>query len=140
MNKKVIFIVGPTAVGKTDFAISIAQALKGEIVSADSMQLYKYMDIGSAKPSIAERELIKHYLVDEIDPRDDFSVSSYQELGKKYISDILKIGKQPIVSGGSGLYVNSLLYDMDFSEISSNKSIREALQKDVLMFGNEYIY
>jgi tRNA dimethylallyltransferase len=140
MNNKVIFIVGPTAVGKTDFSISIAQALDGEIVSADSMQLYKFMDIGSAKPSLADRSLIKHYLVDEIDPRDDFSVASYQELGKKYISDIFKIEKQPIVSGGSGLYVNSLLYDMDFSEISSNQAIREALQKDVLMFGNEYIY
>lgn len=140
MNNKVIFIVGPTAVGKTDFSISIAQALNGEIVSADSMQLYKFMDIGSAKPSLADRSLIKHYLVDEIDPRDDFSVASYQELGKKYILEILNKGKQPIVSGGSGLYVNSLLYDMDFSEISSNQSIREALQKDVLMFGNEYIY
>lgn len=140
MNNKVIFIVGPTAVGKTDFSISIAQSLNGEIVSADSMQLYKFMDIGSAKPSQADRKLIKHYLIDEIDPRDDFSVSSYQELGKKYIFDILNRGKQPIVSGGSGLYVNSLLYDMDFSEISSNPSIREALQRDILMFGNEYVY
>ncbi len=112
---KVLFIAGPTAAGKTEYAIKLAQALGGEIVSADSMQLYKYMDIGSAKPTKEERAAVPHFLVDEIDPKDAFSVSEYQALAKKYIEDIHSRGRLPIVCGGTGLYINSLLYDMDFS-------------------------
>ncbi|MEI8215602.1 MAG: tRNA (adenosine(37)-N6)-dimethylallyltransferase MiaA [Eubacteriales bacterium] len=140
MNKKVIFLVGPTAVGKTEFSIELALILDGEIVSSDSMQIYKFMDIGSAKPSISERAIVRHYLVDEIDPRDDFSVSLYQSLGKKYIKEILEHGKQPIVAGGSGLYVNSLLYDMDFSVASSNQELRQKLEAEASIHGKEHLF
>ncbi|MDO5441556.1 MAG: isopentenyl transferase family protein, partial [Bacillota bacterium] len=112
---KVLFIAGPTAVGKTEYAIRLANDLNGEIVSADSMQIYKYMDIGSAKPTTEEQARAKHWLIDEIDPRLPFNVSDYQKLAKKYITDIHERGKLPIVCGGTGLYFNSLLYDMDFS-------------------------
>ena len=89
MNRKIIIIVGPTAVGKTEYAIKAAQDFNGEIVSADSMQLYKFMDIGSAKPTSEEQAAARHYLVDEIDPRDDFSVAEYSRLAKKYMNMIL---------------------------------------------------
>ena len=112
---KIVALAGPTAVGKTEFAIKLAEELDGEIVSCDSMQLYKYMDIGSAKPTPEEMRRARHHLVDIIDPREDFSVAQYQKLAKDAISDILSRGRLPIISGGTGLYLNSLLYDMDFS-------------------------
>ena len=112
---KTYFVVGPTASGKTEYAIDLAQKLGGEIVSADSMQIYKYMDIGSAKPTAEERARARHWLIDEIDPRTPFNVADYQKLALKYIQDIDARGKVPIVCGGTGLYVNSLIYDMDFS-------------------------
>ncbi|MBR6025946.1 MAG: tRNA (adenosine(37)-N6)-dimethylallyltransferase MiaA [Firmicutes bacterium] len=124
---KVLFIAGPTAAGKTEYAIKLAQALDGEIVSADSMQLYKYMDIGSAKPTKEEREAVPHFLVDEIDPKDAFSVSEYQALAKKYIADIHERGKLPIVCGGTGLYINCLLYDMDFSAPEGDEEYRNEI-------------
>ncbi len=124
---KVLFIAGPTAAGKTEYAIKLAQALDGEIVSADSMQLYKYMDIGSAKPTKEERAAVPHFLVDEIDPRDAFSVSVYQALARKYIEDIHNRGKLPIVCGGTGLYINSLLYDMDFSAPEGDEEYRNRI-------------
>lgn len=112
---KVIFICGPTASGKTKYTIELAKKINGEIVSCDSMQLYKFMNIGSAKPTKEEQQEIKHYLVDEIDPREKFSVARYQEMAKKAIKEIASKGKTPIVEGGTGLYLNSLIYDMDFS-------------------------
>lgn len=112
---RVVCICGPTASGKTKYTIELAKRINGEIVSCDSMQLYKYMNIGSAKPTIEEQAEIKHYLVDEIDPKDKFSVARYQEMAKYAINDIFKKGKTPIVEGGTGLYLNSLIYDMDFS-------------------------
>ena len=112
---KVIFICGPTASGKTKYTIELAKKIDGEIVSCDSMQLYKYMNIGSAKPTEEEQKEIKHYLVDEIDPREKFSVARYQEMAKKAINEIDSKGKTPIVEGGTGLYLNSLIYNMDFS-------------------------
>ena len=126
---KVVFLAGPTASGKTEYAIKLAQDLNGEIVSADSMQLYKYMDIGSAKPSLAERAMVKHWLIDEIDPRNPFNVSEYKLLAEKYIEDIHSRGKLPIVCGGTGLYFNALLYDMDFSAPEGNNDYRESILK-----------
>jgi tRNA dimethylallyltransferase len=117
MKDKIVILVGPTAVGKTHFALKLAQLFNGEIVSADSMQIYKFMDIGSAKPSLAELNAVKHYLIGEIDPRDGFSVSDYQRRAKEAIRQIIGQSKVPIISGGTGLYVNSLIYDMDFSVI-----------------------
>ena len=128
-SNTVIALAGPTAVGKTKFAIMLAQEFDGEVVSCDSMQLYKYMDIGSAKPTPEEMAMAKHHLVDLIDPRDDFSVAQYQRMAKEAIADILSRGKTPIISGGTGLYLNSLLYDMDFSSAPEDSEYREALEK-----------
>ena len=115
MKKQIIIIAGPTAVGKTEYAIETAKAINGEIVSADSMQLYKYMDIGSAKPTVEELSQVKHNLVDEIDPREKFSVAQYQKLAKAAIREIFDKGRVPVISGGTGLYINSLMYEMDFA-------------------------
>lgn len=125
----VIALAGPTAVGKTKFAIMLARFFDGEIVSCDSMQLYKYMNIGSAKPTEEEMSMARHHLVDIIDPREEFSVARYQILAKQAIKDILARGKTPIISGGTGLYLNSLLYDMDFSSAPENHSYRAELTK-----------
>lgn len=136
----VIAISGPTAVGKTKFAIMLARAFDGEVVSCDSMQLYKYMDIGSAKPTKEELAMAEHHLVDIIDPRDDFSVAQYQKLAKEAISDILKRGKTPIISGGTGLYLNSLLYYMDFSAAPENTEFRNSLEKIAEEEGRETLH
>lgn len=125
----IIVIAGPTAVGKTKFAMMLSEAFDGEIVSCDSMQLYKFMNIGSAKPTKDEMAQVKHHLVDIIDPRDDFSVAQYQKLAKDAIKDIFSRGKTPIVSGGTGLYLNSLLYEMDFSSVPQDDSYRNELMK-----------
>ena len=122
---KTYFVVGPTASGKTEYAIGLAEKLGGEIVSADSMQIYKYMDIGSAKPTAEERARAKHWLVDEIDPRTPFSVADYQQLALSCIKDIDSRSKVPIVCGGTGLYVNSLIYKMDFSAPEGDDTYRQ---------------
>lgn len=122
---KVLFLAGPTACGKTEYSIRLAQDLNGEIVSADSMQIYKYMDIGSAKPTKEERAQAVHWLVDEIDPKTPFNAADYSILARKYIKDILSRGKTPIVSGGTGLYINSLLYEMDFSAPKGDDGFRQ---------------
>ncbi|SKC73200.1 tRNA (adenosine(37)-N6)-dimethylallyltransferase MiaA [Maledivibacter halophilus] len=140
MEKPLVIIAGPTAVGKTEISIEVAKGLNGEIVSADSMQIYKYLNIGSAKPTDEEMEDIKHYLIDEIDPREDFSVAQYRDLAKKYIDKIISKNKLPIIAGGTGLYVNSLIYDMDFSETISDKAFREKLTEEYEKYGAEYLH
>lgn len=124
---KTVFIVGPTGIGKTSYAIDYALEHNGEIISADSMQIYKYLDIGSAKPTPEERAKVKHYLVDEIDPKDSFSVYDYKSLATKYIKEVAEKGKLPIVCGGTGLYVNALVYDMDFSAPEGDQDYRNYL-------------
>ncbi len=139
-NRKVIFVAGPTAVGKTKYAIETAREFHGEIISADSMQIYKYMDIGSAKPTREELTRAKHYLVDEIDPKEEFSVAEYQVLAKKYIEKVFQDGKTPVVSGGTGLYLNSLLYDMDFSVMPKQAGFRKKLEEEAKLYGAEYVH
>lgn len=139
-EKTVIFIAGPTAVGKTKYAIEVAKAMNGEIVSADSMQIYQSLDIGSAKPSSEELAQAKHYLVDEIDPAAQFSAAEYQLLAKEYINQIFDAGKMPVVSGGTGLYLNSLIYDMDFSVMPRQEGFREALEKEAEELGVNYVH
>lgn len=124
---KTVFVVGPTASGKTEYAIRLAEDINGEIVSADSMQIYKYMDIGSAKPSAEELVRVKHWLIGEIDPRTPFNVSDYQKLALEYIQDIAARGKTPIVCGGTGLYVNSLIYKMDFEAPEGDEEFRQRI-------------
>ena len=121
---KVLFLTGPTACGKTEYAIRLANDLNGEIVSADSMQIYRYMDVGSAKPTPQERAQAKHWLVAEIDPQTPFNVASYQQRARGYIEDISERGKLPIVCGGTGLYLNALVYDMDFSAPEGSDAFR----------------
>lgn len=139
MNK-IIALAGPTAVGKTKFAIKLADEFDGEIVSCDSMQLYKYMDIGSAKPTPEEMEQARHHLVDMIDPREEFSVAEYQRLAKQAISDIFSRGKLPVISGGTGLYLNSLLYDMDFSAAPQDQAYRQELAEIAEKQGNDVLH
>ena len=127
---KTVFIVGPTGIGKTEYAINYALKHGGEIISADSMQIYKYMDIGSAKPTPEERKLVKHYLVDEIDPSSLFSVYDYKQLAMGYIRKVYSEGKLPIVCGGTGLYVNALVYDMDFSAPEGDQEFRDRIWKE----------
>ena len=127
---KALFLTGPTACGKTEYAIRLAQEYGGEIVSADSMQIYKYMDIGSAKPTPGERAQARHYLVGEIDPERPFNVADYQQLARRYIADIAARGMLPIVSGGTGLYINALLYDMDFSAPKGDDSFRQQVWQE----------
>lgn len=132
--------MGPTAVGKTKYAIEAGKFLNGEIISADSMQLYHRLDIGSAKPTVEELSQVKHYLVDAIDPELDFSVAQYQKLAKDAIDQVIAKGKLPIISGGTGLYVNSIIYNMDFSTKPKDTGYREKLEQDAENFGKEYVH
>ena len=140
MRRPLVIIVGPTAVGKTETSINIAQQLNGEIISADSMQVYKYMDIGSAKPSLKERAGVPHYLMDEIDPRHDFSVMEFQQKAREYIEMISLKGKLPIIVGGTGLYVNSIIYNLDFTNTSSDWELRKRLEAEAKEFGNQFLH
>jgi len=137
---KIVIICGPTAVGKTKYAIEIAKAFNGEIISADSMQLYKHMNIGSAKPTPEELAQVKHYLIDEIDPREMFSAAEYQKKAKLAIETVFSNGKTPVISGGTGLYVNSLIYDMDFSKQPLSTNYKKELEKSASEKGNEYVH
>ena len=138
--RKIIAVCGPTAVGKTKYAIEAAKAFGGEVVSCDSMQLYKYMDIGSAKPTADELSQVPHHLVDLIDPADAFSVAEYQKLAREAIEDIFARGKVPVIAGGTGLYLNSILYDMDFSNAKQDQNLRLQLEKEAEEFGPEYLH
>jgi tRNA dimethylallyltransferase len=139
MNR-VIVIVGPTASGKTNLSIELAKRLNGEIISADSMQIYKHMDIGTAKPTIDEMQGIKHYLIDEVLPNEEFNVVKFKELAEKYIEEILAKGKLPIIAGGTGLYISSLVDNINFSESQCDWELREELKKEVDEFGAEYLH
>ena len=141
MNKiPVLILTGPTAVGKTNLSIQLAKSLNGEIISSDSMQIYRYMDIGSAKITEKEMDGIKHYLIDVLDPDEDFSVSDFRELAEKYIKDIHSRGKLPIITGGTGLYLNSLIYNMDFGHSNSDEKLREQLYSLYDEYGAEYMH
>ena len=120
MNKKALYIAGPTASGKTDLAVSVAQRLDGEIISCDSMQIYRLLQIGTAKPTIEEQRGIKHWLIDLVDPEIEYSVSDYVEDAKKCIDDILSRGKIPIIVGGTGYYMSALLHNREYNNRSNS--------------------
>ncbi|EPS46912.1 tRNA delta(2)-isopentenylpyrophosphate transferase [Clostridium botulinum A1 str. CFSAN002368] len=135
-----LIIAGPTAVGKTDISIKLAEKLNGEIISADSMQIYKYMDIGSAKITKDEMKGIPHHLIDVVEPHEEFNVSSFKTLAEKSIKDIWSRGKLPIIAGGTGLYINSLIYNYDFTDADRDEKYREYLTKLSEDKGKEYVH
>ncbi len=137
---KVLFIVGPTAAGKTEYAIRAAEEFGGEIVSCDSVQIYRYMDIGSAKPTAEERRRAVHWLVDCLDPLKPVSVAEYRRMAKDAIRDIQRRGKLAIVTGGTGLYVNSLLYKLDFGRSEADLTIRDCLNREAEEKGGTVLY
>lgn len=139
-NKKVVVVVGPTASGKTNMAIELAKKIDGEIVSADSMQIYKYMDIGTAKPSPEEMQGIKHYMMDIIEPDADFSVAKYKEMALECVEKIIREKKIPIIVGGTGLYVNSIIDNIEFSEIITDWEYRSQLQERAEREGSETLF
>ncbi|WP_437629126.1 tRNA (adenosine(37)-N6)-dimethylallyltransferase MiaA [Clostridium paraputrificum] len=140
MKKKILVIGGPTAVGKTELSIDLAKRLNGEIISADSMQIYKYMDIGSAKVSKGEMNGVVHHLIDVVDPSINFSVVDYKEQGEKAIKEIISRGKLPIIVGGTGLYINSLTCNMNFTKAEKDEEYRKELDKLANEHGNNYIH
>ena len=142
MNKKqkVIVICGPTASGKTALSIELAKKINGEIVSADSMQIYKDMDIGTAKPTKEEMEGIQHYLLDFVSPEERYSVAQFKQDAKKAIKEIINKGKTPIVVGGTGLYVDSLIYEIEYNDIKLDEEYRKKLEKMAEEQGLEELY
>ncbi len=139
-KQKVIVICGPTASGKTALSIELAKKVNGEIVSCDSMQIYKEMDIGTAKPTLEEMQGIKHYMIGIISPNERYSVADYKKDAKKAIREILNKGKVPIVVGGTGLYIDSLIYEIEYQDIEFDKEYREHLEKEVKEKGLEELY
>ena len=135
-----VILTGPTAVGKTNLSIQLAKKMNMEIISADSMQIYKYMDVGSAKVTEDEMNGVKHYLIDEVTPDYSFSVSEFQERANDYINQIVKKGKLPLVTGGTGLYLNSLIYNMDFAKSDADNELREMLRVELEENGIDYMY
>ncbi len=141
MNKiPLIILTGPTAVGKTALSIELAKNLDAEIISADSMQIYEYMDVGSAKVTKEEMRGVVHHLIDEVKPDYAFSVSEFQKRANKYIKDIHERNKAVLVTGGTGLYLNSLIYDMDFAKSNSNSKLREELELELKEKGIDYMH
>lgn len=138
--KKLIVLTGPTAVGKTALSIALAKAIGGEIISADSMQVYKYMDIGSAKIRPEEMDGVRHYLVDILDPHEDFNVFMFQKYAKEAIKQIYANGHIPILVGGTGFYIQSVLYDIDFTESTMDEKYRNGLEAIAMQDGPEALF
>ncbi len=139
-KEKVIVICGPTASGKTALSIELAKKINGEIISSDSMQIYKDMTIGTAKPTVEEMQGIKHYLIDFVSPDERYSVADYKKDAKKAIKEIIEKGKTPIIVGGTGLYVDSLIYEIEYPNIEFDEQYRESLEKQVEEKGLEELY
>lgn len=140
MKKPIVVLTGPTAVGKTELSIQLAKVIGGEIISADSMQVYKHMDVGSAKITPEEMDGVRHYLVDELEPFDEFHVVKFQEYAKKYLNEIYAHGKIPIIAGGTGFYIQALLNDIDFTEQESDSAYRKELEALAEEYGNQYLH
>ncbi len=140
MKRPMIILAGPTAVGKTAASIRLAKAVGGEIISADSMQVYRHMDIGSAKIRPEEMEGVPHYLVDVLEPEEDFNVVRFQQMAKAAAEEIYARGRIPIAAGGTGFYIQALLYDIDFTENDGDSSFRRKLEKTAEEKGGEYLH
>ncbi len=134
-----VVIVGPTAVGKTEVSIKIAKKINGEIISGDSMQVYKYMDIGTGKPSKEEMNGVPHYMIDIISPAEEFNVAKFQQMVEQYIVEINERGKIPLLVGGTGLYIRSVIDYYDFSPPGGDPAKREEFLKLARRYGNEHL-
>ncbi len=142
LKKPLIIITGPTASGKTSVSIELAKAINGAVISADSMQVYKYMDIGTAKVTKEEQQGVDHYLIDELEPNEPFHVQLFQQKTKDYMDKIISEGKQPIIAGGTGFYIQSIIYDTHFEAVEADESYRDELlklsnKKGVLVLHNQ---
>ena len=140
MEKRLIILTGPTAVGKTDLSIQLAKQVNGAIISADSMQVYKYLDIGSAKILPAQMQGVPHYLIDEFLPDEEFNVVRFQQYAKKYMQEIYHHGQIPILTGGTGFYIQAVLYDIDFSDQNADSDYRRELEELALSRGTQYLH
>lgn len=140
MAAPLIIVTGPTAVGKTGLSIELAKALDGEIISADSMQVYRHMDIGSAKVTKEEMSGVPHHLIDVLEPTEDFNVVIFQKMAKAALAQIYERGHIPLVAGGTGFYIQSLVYDIDFTENDSDLRLRRELETLVAKHGPEYVH
>ena len=140
MKKPLIVLTGPTAVGKTSLSISLAKAVNGEIISADSMQVYKGMDIGSAKIRKEEMQGVTHYLVDVLEPEDEFHIVKFQEMAKAAMEEIYAKGKIPILVGGTGFYIQAVTRDIDFTQAEQESAYREELELLAKEKGAEYLH
>lgn len=140
MSGKILVICGATASGKTSLALDCAEKLQTEIISADSMLVYKDLDIGTAKPTISERRGIKHHLIDVISPIEQFSVSDYERLALPVVESLLAQGKTPIICGGTGFYINALLYKSQFGNIGANAEVRQKYERIYIEQGGAYLH
>lgn len=140
MKKPLVVLTGPTAVGKTKLSIDLAKALGGEIISADSMQVYKHMDIGSAKITEKEMDGVPHHLIDVLSPFEEFHIVRFQELAKKAVEDIYSRGRIPVFVGGTGFYIQAVTKDIDFTEGEEDKEYREELSRLAAEKGNEFLH
>ena len=139
-KNKLVILAGPTASGKTSVSIDLAKRLGGEIISADSMQVYKYMDVGTAKISVEEMQGVKHHLIDVLDPKEDFNIVKFQNMVKCSIEEIVKNGHIPILVGGTGFYIQSVIYDIDFNNEDDNSSVRKKLEEEYDTLGADFMY
>lgn len=135
-----LVLTGPTGIGKTAISIDIAKKLNGEIISADSMQIYRYMDIGTAKITLEEMDNIPHYMLNIVYPDEEFTVADFKNKAEKYIEKINKSGKLPILTGGTGLYLNSIVYELKFTKVEANEELRKEYDYLADMYGNQYIH
>ena len=140
MNKKLVILTGPTAAGKTELSIELAKQINGEIISADSIQVYKHMNIGSAKITEEEKCGITHYLIDVLEPDEPFDVHIFKHMANECMDKIYSIGKIPIIVGGTGFYIQSVVYDIQFDETDSNQEYRIELEQLAIKNGNEYLH
>lgn len=141
MNKKpMVILTGPTAVGKSALSIGLAKCINGAVISADSMQVYKYMDIGSAKITPNDMQGVSHYLIDELEPDEEFHVVRFVALAKSYLEKIYAEGRIPIIVGGTGFYIQALLYDIDFTEQESDEAYRSFLETLACEKGAEHLH
>lgn len=138
--KRVLVICGATATGKTALAVDCAKALNSEIISADSQLVYKGLNIGTAKPTFAEMQGVKHHMIDIVDPRENFSVSDYEERALPIIDGLLAENKTPVICGGTGFYINSILYNLGYGKVAANAAVRARYEALLAERGKEYVY